>query len=114
MSLNYVLRAKKFKTKKSLGQNFLIDENVIDFIADFAQSDDEILEIKYDNEKSTMDSLSRVSKMQSDHDVLMMNSISYSHGKYLLCLTVEDALMMGIPDVTYAKYAAIVSKHNNK
>lgn len=70
--------------------------------------------VQYDNEKSTMDSLSRVSKMQSDHDVLMMNSISYSHGKYLLCLTVEDALMMGIPDVTYAKYAAIVSKHNNK
>ena len=35
--------------------------------------------VQYDNEKSTMDSLSRVSKMQSDHDVLMMNSISYSH-----------------------------------
>ena len=45
MSLNYVLRAKKFKAKKSLGQNFLVDDSVIDFIADFADKNDEILEI---------------------------------------------------------------------
>lgn len=45
MDLNYVLRAKKFKAKKSLGQNFLVDSNVIDFIAGFANSEDEILEI---------------------------------------------------------------------
>lgn len=45
MSLNYILRAKKFKAKKSLGQNFLIDEKIIDFIAQNATSDDEILEI---------------------------------------------------------------------
>ena len=32
MSLNYILRAKKFKAKKSLGQNFLIDDKIIDFI----------------------------------------------------------------------------------
>ena len=45
MSLNYILRAKKFKAKKSLGQNFLIDDKVIDFIASHAKADDEILEI---------------------------------------------------------------------
>ncbi len=45
MNLNYVLRAKKFKAKKSLGQNFLVDSNIIDFIASNAQNDDEILEI---------------------------------------------------------------------
>ena len=45
MSLNYILRAKKFKAKKSLGQNFLVDDKVIDFIANFAQKEDEILEI---------------------------------------------------------------------
>ena len=45
MDLNYVLRAKKFKAKKSLGQNFLISEEVIDFIADQANKEDEILEI---------------------------------------------------------------------
>lgn len=45
MSLNYILRAKKFKAKKSLGQNFLIDDKIIDFIAQNANSNDEILEI---------------------------------------------------------------------
>lgn len=45
MDLNYVLRAKKFKAKKSLGQNFLVDSNIIDFIADNANSCDEVLEI---------------------------------------------------------------------
>ena len=45
MSLNYILRAKKFKAKKSLGQNFLIDDKIIDFIASHASCDDEILEI---------------------------------------------------------------------
>lgn len=45
MSLNYILRAKKFKAKKSLGQNFLIDDKIIDFIASHATCDDEVLEI---------------------------------------------------------------------
>ena len=44
-NLSYILRAKKFKAKKSLGQNFLIDSEVIDFIASCANSEDEILEI---------------------------------------------------------------------
>lgn len=45
MNLNYELRAKKFKAKKSLGQNFLIDEDVISFISKNAKKDDEVLEI---------------------------------------------------------------------
>ena len=45
MDLNYKIRANKFKAKKSLGQNFLVDENAIDFISSLANSDDEILEI---------------------------------------------------------------------
>ena len=45
MSLNYILRAKKFRAKKSLGQNFLIDSNVIDFIGTLANENDEVLEI---------------------------------------------------------------------
>jgi len=45
MSLNYILRAKKFRAKKSLGQNFLIDSNIIDLIASLAGNDDEVLEI---------------------------------------------------------------------
>ena len=45
MDLNYKIRANKFKAKKSLGQNFLVDSDTIDFIADLANSNDEILEI---------------------------------------------------------------------
>ena len=45
MALNYILRAKKFRAKKSLGQNFLIDPEVINFIINKANSNDEILEI---------------------------------------------------------------------
>ena len=45
MDLNYILRAKKFKAKKSLGQNFLVDSSIIDFISNFAAKEDEILEI---------------------------------------------------------------------
>ncbi|MBR1617046.1 ribosomal RNA small subunit methyltransferase A [bacterium] len=43
--LNYVLRAKQFKAKKSLGQNFLVSQEIIDFIANLAHKEDEILEI---------------------------------------------------------------------
>lgn len=45
MDLDYILRANKFKAKKSLGQNFLINSDIIDFIASFANKEDEILEI---------------------------------------------------------------------
>ena len=44
-NLSYILRAKKHKAKKSLGQNFLIDSDTIDFIASNAAKNDEILEI---------------------------------------------------------------------
>ncbi len=44
-NLNYILRAKKFKAKKTLGQNFLTNSEIIDFIANCAKDDDEILEI---------------------------------------------------------------------
>ena len=44
---DYFLRAKLFKTKKRLGQNFLVNPDVISAIIDFAdiQPDDIILEI---------------------------------------------------------------------
>ena len=42
---DYFLRAKLFKTKKRLGQNFLVDETVIDRILDEVNSDDTVLEI---------------------------------------------------------------------
>ncbi len=45
--MNYFERAKKFRAKKRLGQNFLIDENVIETILDTSDitSDDIVVEI---------------------------------------------------------------------
>ena len=45
MSLSYQIRTKKFKAKKSLGQNFLVDLETIDFISNLASLEDEVLEI---------------------------------------------------------------------
>ena len=42
---DYFLRAKLFKTKKRLGQNFLVDESVINRITDEVKPDDTVLEI---------------------------------------------------------------------
>ena len=41
----YLIRAKKFKTKKRLGQNFLVSADVINEILSFVESDDSVLEI---------------------------------------------------------------------
>ena len=42
---DYFLRAKLFKTKKRLGQNFLVDESVIERIVQEVSPDDTVLEI---------------------------------------------------------------------
>jgi len=42
---NYLFRAKKFRAKKRLGQNFLIDPRVIDTIISNVNEDDTVLEI---------------------------------------------------------------------
>lgn len=45
--MNYIQRAKKFRTKKRLGQNFLIDESVLDSIIDYSNINinDTVIEI---------------------------------------------------------------------
>ena len=45
--MNYIQRARQFKTKKSLGQNFLVDEKIINKIIDEAalNSSDTVIEI---------------------------------------------------------------------
>ena len=43
--MNYFLRAKQFRTKKRLGQNFLIDESAINRIMEEVSSGDTVLEI---------------------------------------------------------------------
>lgn len=41
----YILRAKKFRAKKRLGQNFLIEPTILNFIASNVNKDDIVLEI---------------------------------------------------------------------
>lgn len=41
----YLLRAKSFRTKKRLGQNFLVDENALDTILEEVNPEDTVLEI---------------------------------------------------------------------
>lgn len=43
--LSYIKRAKKFRTKKSLGQNFLVDKKVIDLIISEINEGESVLEI---------------------------------------------------------------------
>lgn len=45
--MNYLQKAKQFRTKKRLGQNFLVDKNIINKIIDEAslKSDDTVIEI---------------------------------------------------------------------
>lgn len=45
MDLLYNIKADKFRAKKSLGQNFLVDTETIDFIIKNATKEDEVLEI---------------------------------------------------------------------
>lgn len=45
MDYNYIQRAKKFRTKKRLGQNFLISKDVIDEILKNVDNNDSVLEI---------------------------------------------------------------------
>lgn len=43
--MDYFFRAKKFRAKKRLGQNFLVDEKVIDDILSYVNNDDSVFEI---------------------------------------------------------------------
>ncbi len=43
--MDYINRAKKFRAKKRLGQNFLVDYNAIETILSFVDEDDDVFEI---------------------------------------------------------------------
>lgn len=105
MSLNYILRAKKVKAKKSLGQNFLVDEKVIDFIASYAKSDDEILEIGpglgFVTEKLVQNSKNVVA-VEIDKDAI--NVLNKNLGSYKNFHLIEkDILKVDINDLPFQK-----------
>lgn len=105
MSLNYILRAKKFKAKKSLGQNFLIDDKIIDFIASHANSDDEILEIGpglgFVTEQ-LIENVSKVVALEIDKDAI--NILNKNLGHYdNFHLIEQDILKTNIDDLPFTK-----------
>ena len=105
MSLNYILRAKKFKAKKSLGQNFLIDEKIIDFISSNAKKDDEILEIGpglgFVTEQLVKNS-SKVVALEIDKDAINILNKNLSD-KENFHLIEQDILKTNINDLPFTK-----------
>ena len=105
MSLNYILRAKKFKAKKSLGQNFLIDDKIIDFIAQHANNDDEILEIGpglgFVTEQ-LVENAARVVALEIDKDAINILNKNLGH-KENFHLIEQDILKTNIEDLPFTK-----------
>ena len=105
MSLNYILRAKKFKAKKSLGQNFLVDDKIIGFISSHAHSDDEILEIGpglgFVTEQ-LVENASKVVALEIDKDAI--NILNKNLGqKENFHLFEQDVLKTNIDDLPFTK-----------
>ena len=104
MDLNYSIRAKNFKAKKSLGQNFLINSEIIDFIASNANSDDEILEIGpglgFVTEK-LVQKAKKVVALEIDKDAIKILNKNLSEYKNF-CLIEKDILKTNIEDLPFS------------
>ena len=104
-NLSYILRAKKHKAKKSLGQNFLIDANTIDFIASNANIDDEILEIGAGLGFVTEQLVQRASNvvaLEIDKDAIkVLNKSLSSHNNFHLIE--NDILKTQIDELPFTK-----------
>lgn len=60
------------------------------------------------------DSLTTISKLQSDVDNLMMARILQKDGIYILALKLEDALFLGISEDVYEHYLNYVARLNEQ
>lgn len=104
MDLNYSIRAKNFKAKKSLGQNFLISSEIIDFIANNANSDDEILEIGpglgFVTEK-LVQKAKKVVALEIDKDAIKILNKNLSEYKNF-SLIEKDILKTNIEDLPFS------------
>ena len=104
MDLNYSIRAKNFKAKKSLGQNFLINSEIIDFIASNANCDDEILEIGpglgFVTEK-LVQKAKKVVALEIDKDAIKILNKNLSEYKNF-SLIEKDILKTNIEDLPFS------------
>ena len=105
MSLNYILRAKKFRAKKSLGQNFLIDEKIIDFISNHAKKDDEVLEIGpglgFVTEQ-LIENASKVVALEIDRDAIAILNKNLRNNENFHLIE-QDVLKTSIDDLPFNK-----------
>lgn len=60
-----------------------------------------------------LDSLEMLSRLQSDEDLLLLNQIWFKDGRFVLSLTREDAVSLGISDELYEKYVDYVNIAND-
>ncbi len=102
LKLNYLQRAKKFRTKKRLGQNFLVDANIIEKIIEESSlsRDDVILEIGpgigFVTEKIAQ-LAAKVLAVEVDDDAIEeLEKLSYSNIKIIN----EDILKVDISELT--------------
>jgi len=103
MDLSYILRAKKFRAKKSLGQNFLIDSNVIEFISNNANIDDEVLEIGPGLGFVTEQLVQRAKKvvaLEIDKDAISVLNKNLSNVENF-CLIEKDVLKIDIDELPF-------------
>ncbi len=61
----------------------------------------------------TADSLSLLSKFQSDVELMLLNQIHYRNGQLVLALSREDAADIGISGELYDKYYNEIKKTNS-
>ena len=109
--MDYLQRARDFKTKKRLGQNFLIDNNVIDKIVEIAdlQASDTILEIGAGVGFVTENVASEVKKLYAielDTDAAdILNKLKYDNIEVL----VQDILKTDLSDFLTEKTKIIAN-----
>lgn len=99
----YQLKAKTFKAKKSLGQNFLVDELTIDFISNLANSEDEVLEIGAGLgfvTNNLVDNVKKLVALEIDNDAISVLKKNLSH-KQNFHLIEQDVLKTQISSLPF-------------
>lgn len=112
--MNYIQKAKKFNTKKSLGQNFLIDENILDFIVKQAGCIDDSIIIEIGPgigflTQKLCKKAKHVIACEIDNDAInYLNENILPFNKNLELIN-NDILKLNISDLTYEKKVKIIA-----
>lgn len=103
---NYILRAKKFRAKKRLGQNFLIDPSVVEGILNHINEDDTVLEIGpglgFVTEK-LVEKAKKVAAVELDDDAVKILEKNLGHHKNFTLIN-NDILKTNLKDIFKEEY----------